>query len=311
MWCSDRAVPARPFREDSVDSTIMKTLLLASLLVLATVAVGCGKTANQPPVATPSVVVSHPRVPLGSPLDVTYEFKVASDAPAFTEDYRVFVHFVDADQELMWTDDHFPPTPTTQWKPGQTIKYNRLLFVPVYPYVGEAAIEVGLYGKDNTRLPLAGTEKGQRSYQVAKIQVAPQTESIYLTFKDGWHLAEIASDNASTEWHWTKKEATLSFKNPKRNAVFYLDYGGQPPLMADPQTVTVSIGSEVVDTFAVGRAGEVRRVPLTVNQLGTGEQVELRLTLDRTFVPAVASAGAQADKRELGLCVFHAFIDAR
>lgn len=290
----------------------MKTrLLVCALIVLAGAAAGCRKSSDEPPVATPSLVVSQTRVPLGSPLELNYEFKVAANAPAFTEDYRVFVHFVDADEELMWTDDHLPPTPTSQWKPGQTIKYNRLLFVPVYPYVGDAAIEVGLYGKDNRRLSLAGTEKGQRSYQVAKIQVAPQTESIYLTFKDGWHLAEIAPDNASNEWHWTKKEATLSFKNPKRNSIFYLDYAGQPKVMTEPQTVTVSIGSEVVDTFQVGPTGETRRIPLSVTQLGAGDQVELKLGLDRTFVPAVITSGAQADKRELGLCVFHAFVQAK
>jgi hypothetical protein len=289
----------------------MRTSLFACALISAVFAAGCGKTANEPPVAAPSVAVAHTRVPLGSPVELTYTFKVAADAPAFAENYRVFVHFVDADHELMWTDDHFPPTPTTGWKPGQTIKYNRLIFVPVYPYVGDAAIEVGLYGKDNKRLTLAGTEKGQKSYEVARIQVAPQTESIYLTFKDGWHLAEIASDNASTEWHWTKKEATLAFKNPKRNATFFLDYGGQPSLMPEPQTVTVSIGTEVIDTFAVGRTGEIRRIPLSVNQLGVGEQVELRLSLDKTFVPAVLTAGAQPDKRELGLCVFHAFVETR
>ena len=103
-------------------------------------------------------------MPLGSPVEVTYEFKVADDAPAFTEDLVVFVHFVDADGELMWTDDHHPPVPTTQWKPGQTIQYNRLLFAPVYPYVGDASVKVGLYGKDQKRLPLVGADDGQRAY---------------------------------------------------------------------------------------------------------------------------------------------------
>ena len=40
------------------------------------------------------------------------------------------VHVVDTDEELMWTDDHHPPTPTSQWKPGQTIEYTRTVFVP-------------------------------------------------------------------------------------------------------------------------------------------------------------------------------------
>ncbi len=284
-------------------------LCLVTLLILASTVAGCRKPSNQPPVATPTVTLSRARVPLGSPLEVTYEFKVAADAPLFTENYCVFVHFVDADDEVMWTDDHFPPTPTTGWKRGQTIKYNRLLFVPVYPYVGNAAIEVGLYGKDGKRLPLAGTEKGQRAYRVATLQVAPQTESIYLTFKDGWHLAEIAADNAANEWHWTKKEATLSFRHPKRNSLLYLEYGAQPKMVTEPQTVTVSIGGEVVDTFQVGSTGGLRTIPLSVAQLGPGEQVEVKLSVDKTFVPSVITGGAQADTRELGLCVFHAYVE--
>jgi hypothetical protein len=221
------------------------------------------------------------------------------------------VHFVDDTGELMWTDDHRPPVPTSQWKPGQTIKYNRLLFVPVYPYIGEATVEIGLFGKDNKRLVLSATEKGQRAYEVAKFQLAPQSESLYLTYKDGWHLAEVLPDNSGKEWHWTQKEATLSFKNPKKNSTFFLDYGGRQKVMTETQTVTVSLGSEVLDTFQVGAVGDVRRIPLTVTQLGTGDQVSLKINVDRTFVPAVLSGGTLPDRRELGLCVFHAFIETR
>jgi hypothetical protein len=286
-------------------------LLLGALVLLSLASGGCRKETNEPPVATPSVTLSHARVPLGSALEITYEFKVAADAPAFTEDYIVFVHFVDADGELMWTDDHYPAVPTRQWKPGQTIKYNRLLFVPVYPYIGDATIDLGLYEKSGKRLVLSAPQKGQRAYEVAKLQVAPQSESVYLTYKDGWHLAEVLPDNSGKEWHWTQKEATLSFKNPKRNSVFFLDYGGQQKVMTEPQTVTVSVGDQVVDTFQVGAVGDVRRIPLTVPLLGAGDTVSLKIGVDRTFVPAVLSGGTLPDRRELGLCVFHAYIEAR
>ena len=290
----------------------MKFRMLVGLLMLAALtAGGCRKAAIEPPVATPSVSLNHSRVPLGSPVEVTYEFTVAADAPAFTEDLIVFVHFVGVDGELMWTDDHHPPVPTTQWKPGQTIKYNRLLFAAVYPFLGDASVKVGLYGKDQKRLPLVGPDDGQRAYTVAKFQVAPQSESVYVTYKDGWHLAEVLPDSSGKEWHWTQKEATLSFKNPKRNAVFFLDYGGQQKVMAEPQTVTVTVGGNVVDTFQVGGTGDVRRIPLTVNQLGMGDQVSVTLSVDRTFVPAMLSGGAMPDRRELGLQVFHAYVDTR
>ena len=121
------------------------TLGLAALVVLTSGMASCRrKEAAAPPVATPSLTLSHDRAPLGSPIDITYKFVVANDAH-FAEDYRVLVHVVDADDELIFTFDHNPPTPTTQWKPGQTVEYTRTVFIPVYPYVGEASIQVGLH----------------------------------------------------------------------------------------------------------------------------------------------------------------------
>ena len=62
-------------------------------------------------------------------MEITYRFVVAPDAPPFGEDHWVFVHFLDADRELMWTDDHEPPTPTSGWQPGQKLSYSRTMFV--------------------------------------------------------------------------------------------------------------------------------------------------------------------------------------
>jgi len=279
---------------------------------LAATAGACRRSndSNEPAVATPRVTLNHGRVPLGSPLEITYEFKVAENA-RFDQDYLVFSHFLDADGELMWTDDHHPPTPTTQWKPGETIKYQRLMFVPVYPYVGEAALDVGLYSRDGRRLRLEAADQGQRAYRVATLQVLPQTENIYLTFKDGWHQGELANDNAGNEWHWTKKQASLAFKNPGRDVVLFLDVDGRSRLLATPQVVTVAAGTETVATFQLGEASEVKQIPITAAQLGTDDTVLLTISVDQTFVPAVVTAGAQKDTRELGIRVFHAFVEAR
>ena len=120
----------------------------------------------------------------------------------------VFVHFVDADEELMWTDDHDPPIPTNQWKPGQTVEYTRTIFVPIYPYVGRAKVFAGLYDTSTKdRLKLSQPDRGDRSYQVAELELLPQTENVFLIFKDGWHPAEVAANNPAIEWQWTKREA--------------------------------------------------------------------------------------------------------
>ena len=87
------------------------------------------------PMVTPTLTLSRTNVALGSPIEMTYKFVVAPDAK-FTQNYKVMVHFGDQDDQLMYTDDHDPPTPTSAWKPGQTIEYTRTFFTPVYPYVG-------------------------------------------------------------------------------------------------------------------------------------------------------------------------------
>ena len=96
-----------------------------------------------PPVATPNVTFARDRVAIGSPVKVTYQFEVAANAK-FDGDYWVFVHVLNPQGEQMWNDDHLPPTPTSQWKPGQTVEYTRTIFVPNYPYIGEAAVRLGL-----------------------------------------------------------------------------------------------------------------------------------------------------------------------
>lgn len=292
----------------------MRHSLFACLLAIVLVGTSCSsKKDDQPPVATPSVAFSHPKAALGSPLDVTYRFQVAADAPAFDENYRVMVHFLDGDEEIMWTDDHEPPVATKSWKPGQVVEYKRTLFVPIYPYIGDAAVQVGLYSpKDNRRLPLAGENTGQRAYKVATLQLLPQTENIFLIYKEGWHQAEVAADNATVEWQWTKKAATLSFRNPRRDATFYLHADNPGTVFQESQTVQVMLNGQPIGsvTFAP-RQERVERMPLTAAQLGTADMAEIRLEVDKTYVPALLPAANSRDPRELGVRVFHAFVEPR
>jgi len=266
---------------------------------------------NQAPVATATWRVNHPRAALGSPIDVTYRFQVASNAPAFDQDYRVMVHVLDADDELMWTDDHQPAVPTRQWKAGQTVEYTRTVFVPIYPYIGPANVQMGLYSpKDGKRLPLTGEDSGQRAYKVGTLQLLPQTENIFLIFKDGWHAAERAGDNV--EWQWTKKVATIAFRNPRRNVTLYLHGDNPGTAFGETQSVEIAVNGQPADNMTVAPKQEViHRTPLTAAQLGTAEMVEVRLTVDKTYVPALLPAANSRDPRELGIRIFHAFVEPR
>jgi hypothetical protein len=296
-----------------ISKHVRQSVLSAAVVLISFIASGCGgDTEVGPALATPSVTLSHDRVPAASPLELTYKFVVAPDA-SFSEDYRVFVHVVDTDEELMWNDDHNPPVPTSEWKPGQTIEYTRTIFVPVFPYVGDATILVGLHSlKDQKRVALSAEDAGQLSYRVAKLQLLPQTDNLFTVFKDGWHPSETAANDPSLEWQWTKKQATLAFKNPKKDAVFHFDLDSPGKELHQAQQVTLSLGGQAVETFTIQPdQRELKKIKLPGALMGEADLAELEIAVDQSFVPSVVTAGASKDPRELGVRVFHAFIDPR
>jgi len=283
----------------------------AVLTTLAVTLAACGKAEDTtPPVGTLQVSLSRPKVALGSPVEVTYKFVAAAGAPGLGV-RRVFVHFLDADEELMWTDDHEPPTPTTEWKPGQSMEYKRTMLVPSYPYVGAAKVVAGIYTPgSNDRLKLSNEDRGDRSYKVVDFELLPQTENIFVIFKDGWHPAEVVSEGAGrTEWQWTKKEATLAFRNPKRDVVLFLQVDNPATGPNAAQQLVISVGDQVLTTVALSATeAPVRTYAVTAAQLGQGDMVEMKFAADKTFVPALDPAMKSGDPRELGVRVFHAFI---
>ena len=294
-------------RRESVRGLVTACVLAA----LAVTTAACGeKEDTTPPVGSIEVSLSRAKVPLGSPVEVTYKFTVASNAPDLGQ-RRVFVHFLDADEELMWTDDHDPPTPSAEWKPGQTVEYTRAMFIPSYPYVGAAKIVAGMYTPgSNERLKFSNADRGDRSYKVADFELLPQTENIFVIFKDGWHPAEVVSEGAGrTEWQWTKKESTIAFRNPKRDVVLVLQVDNPAAGPNAAQQVMVNIGDQLLTTIPLSAAAApVLKFPVTAAQLGTGDMVEMKFTADKTFVPALESSMKSSDPRELGARFFHVFI---
>ena len=279
----------------------------ASVLILGLALAGCGgKKDNEPAVATPTLTFSKDRVPIGSAVTLTYKFVVEPTA-TFDRDYTVFVHVLDPEGEQMWTDDHPPAVPTSKWKAGETIEYKRTIFVPAYPYVGDAIVRLGLYDlASGNRLVLKANEASRREYIVAKIQIAPSLENIFIMYTDGWHFAENDVKSPQNEWQWTKKTSTARFKNPKKDATLYLEFDGRPDLFPSPQQITLKIGDQVVGTLsATSKTPTLVTFPLTAAQLGAADMVDLVIDVDQTFKPG------GTDPRELGIRIFHLFIDPK
>jgi hypothetical protein len=280
--------------------------MVLSLLVLAGAgASGCGGDDKTPPVATPTFSASKDRVALGGPIEFTYQFDVI--AP-IKDDYRVLVHVVNPDGETLWIDDHAPSVPTSQWQPGQKIQYTLERFAPVVPFTGEATVRIGLY-RDDERLPLQGADPQQRTYKVGTIQLLPQSENVFLIYKSGWHSPEFSADSAY-EWQWTQKSGVVNFKNPHKDITLYLESDSRADLFTPPQQVTLVVAGKALRTFAADSTERtLQKIPITAAELGEADTVELRLDVDKTFV--LSQLGKGADSRELGIRVYHLFVEPK
>ena len=158
---------------------------------------------------------------MGSPVEATLTFSVHPHA-VFDEDYRVFLHFLNEDGELLWATDHDPPRQTTERKPGSTIEYTRTLLAPLCPYCGAADVDVGLYSMtDGTRLPLDGDHVGQLAHRVSALDLLLPAENIRFSYRSGWHLLE--SDATCMRWRWPEKGGVIVFDNPRRDSLRHLD----------------------------------------------------------------------------------------
>jgi len=287
-------------------------VVLGSVVLLGLLA-GCSSADVAPPVAKVSLGVDKDRVPLGAPLDLTYRFEPLATIDG---DYRVFVHVETPDGTLMWTDDHDPQPATSAWKVGEPIEYTRTVFVPLFPYLGEATIRVGLHRGDE-RLAMESTlasdaDSEDRAYTVSKLQLLPQSESVFLIYGSGWQPAEYSSEDPTKSWQWTERSAGLTFRNPKQDVTLFLQYDARSDVFGDtPQRVTIATAARTIETFtADNRDPILKRISLQANDLGVDEMSEIRISVDRTFSPANVQEGS-TDTRELGIRVYHVYVEPR
>ena len=282
------------------------------LIVIGVGMVGCGPAVSDDPVAAVTVQLDRSVVPLGGPVTMALQFVVSPELQRLNEDLRVMVHFLDSNGDMMWAEDHEPSVPTSQWQPGQTISYTRRARVPMYPYIGDADVAVGLYSPATAeRWALTGDPLGERAYRAASVSLEPQSESSLVYYQDGWHSDETDPEN-NLVWRWTTEHASLSFRNPGSDAVLYLELAGRPDLFETAQRVEVRVGDDAVYEIRLdSEERQFHEIALDVVQLGDTEAVTLDLYVDQTFVPASVPGGSSEDLRNLGIRVFYAFLEPR
>jgi hypothetical protein len=255
----------------------------------------------------PSFTISRPRAPLGSAVEITYSWKVEPTAKKLGKDYKALVHFLDQHGVPLFDADHMPTPPTSAWEPGKSYSYTLTKFIPIYPYVGEAEVRMGLY-RDRERAALKGEDTGMQEYKVGKIDLLPQTENIFLVYKEGWHNPESRTDNPGLEVTWTKKDALVSFKNPKKDVIVYLEADTNYKAFDAPPVLTVAVAGRTGLVIPI-ESSEIflKKIRVKAADLGSDEWVDLRLSMNQSFVPKLKGVNT-TDDRELGLMVYHLYV---
>ena len=108
----------------------------------------------------------------GGKFEIAYEW-VVNDI--LTDDLTCFVHFCKDDPQdgegIVFQNDHPPPTPTSQWKPGATLADGpHRLQLPAGDASGSYDILIGLYGKGG-RANLKGTPAGANRIILSRLVV--------------------------------------------------------------------------------------------------------------------------------------------
>jgi hypothetical protein len=270
------------------------------------------------PVATVSVALNRATAPLGGPMELAFRFDPSPELESIGGDYRVFVHFLDDDESMMWADDHDPSVPTSSWQPGQTVAYSRRVLVPMYPYVGEAVVAVGLYlPTTGERLTLQGEDLGQRAYRGAAFTLTPQAESSHVVYGDGWHRGDskpgISNPGIGDQWRWTSDRASVTFRNPHSDVRLYLNVAGRPGVFEEgEQRVGVRVGDILAHEILLTSAEpQFHELDLRAEQLGDADTVRLDLEVDPSFVPSELPDLTSEDVRRLGVRIFYIFVEPR
>ncbi len=286
-----------------------RVLLIITPLLLA---VGCGRRGAVPPNdITASFKANRMSAPLDSAIEVTYSWTTGPEFKKIEGDYRALVHFIDQGKVLLFTDDHAITPAPSQWEANKTYSYTRTVFVPVVTYIGDATVTVGLYPDGRgERIPLKGEDFGLREYAVAKMQLLAQVENVRVYYKEGWHNPE-PGPNPMVETTWTKKEAVLSFKNPKKPVIVYLQFDAPyspKNYPAGPPTLSLAAQGRVglSHTFENGELVE-KKIRFKAEDLGEEDTVELRFGMSQTINPK-ALGMSPTDDRELGVRMYDVFV---
>jgi hypothetical protein len=283
----------------------------AAALLLAVVVGGCGGEDISRRVDATVTLDLPDSTPVGSPLDIGYTWTPNEDFEPPADDYRVFVHLVDPEGNIVVQDDHFPPVPTSQWEAGEPVSYRHWVYPGADLSPDYFDFYVGLYDEEG-QVGTLHEGRYQNRPLVHSVVVRTDDQGGVPVYVEGFEQRETsltAGDPSLQGWQWMGERGLVAFGNPHGPATLHLralspvDY-----LEGRTQTVTISIGDQQVATFeATDSVPYLQRFEIAADVLPEGDWLDVTLEVDKTFIPAQVEEGS-TDIRELGLQVFWMYL---
>jgi hypothetical protein len=236
------------------------------------------------------------------PFEFAYRWDPGDRFESTGHDYLVFVHFVDAEGNIVAQDDHALPVPSSEWRSGRSVEYRRWFRFLDPIDVEHVDVVVGLYD-DEGRASLRDFARHDYAV-VGRLEIRVDAGRGIPLRARGWYKLE-RSPTSSELWHWLGEQATVVFANPRRDAVLHIEASAPVPLLGSPQRVMVYLNEVEIANFEISTEDRLRwRLPATAEELGEGEFVEFRIATALNVVSSEVIPGSVSDRR-LGLKVFY------
>ena len=202
--------------------------------------------------------------------------------------------------EQLWTDDHLPATPTSTVEAGPDgrVHPDRVRAeLPVHRRGATCGIGLYIAGRRQAAgAHGAGSRRGGSTWWQVPAAAAVRE---HLPDLQG-RLAPRRSRRRqpATPSGSGQEAATFSFRNPKKDVTFYLEYDARTDLFTPPQQVTIKIGDQVIDDvhgrLARAEAARHSRSPPRSSAAATWSRWRSTSTGPSSPVAAIPASSASA-----------------
>lgn len=284
------------------------------VLALAVAVAGCGEETPDVRVDVEPALEVPESLAYREPFQIGYRWVAGPDFEPPAEDYKVFLHLSDPDGNIIGQDDHYPPTPTSQWRSGEPVEYSRWVYPSEESEVDYIDFHVGLYEESTmTQVGVRHDGAWSRRPQVERIDIREDDNRGIPVYVEGFYEMEVVPDRPGFgQWVWMERRGVAAFGNPRGPATLHLQaHSPVEETGGEAQEVRLSIDGQELTTLTVDSSPPfLERIEVPADLLGDDDWVELTIEVDSWFVPAQVNPDSQ-DTRELGLQLFGIYLAPR